>query len=304
MNTKKYYSYDRFYFFYNGQGEARQCPRSSDWLLPGSSTFVAPPEIWQHGKIPVFNRETESWSLQDDNFWRPRIREENLNITNYFFDNVPRVKRRPMHDFRSSSIPGLLNGQLACVLCSELVDYINIVIDDICVSYGQCFGGESIRFTLFAGSPFFRHNFAKVEMIFFMQWLADMLVMMNVITLFNEDVLKDKKLFVDSVGSLLKKNGPREDKLKSVLIPTEEAKKFLSVLVGLSKSYKHSPLNPEVMCFLGRPLPSVLSLGVDWNDFNKQVVFHNHSLCQIIVGMDTFIDIAVDSLAKNFCFGT
>ncbi|WP_156398393.1 hypothetical protein [Caulobacter sp. Root1455] len=137
------------------------------------------------------------------------------------------------------------------------------------------------------------------SMIYFMRRSVDLLVQLYCLS-FSED---KSAIEVDSIGRALTLKGAgraRNADMIAVLFGDVAGREpdrtnFLSILNGISNSYKHGFLISESDVFRAVEFPNIVLFEYKNNKFSNAAIVHNHNACHIMMGFQD----AIRRILKN-----
>lgn len=210
--------------------------------------------------------------IKEINYYSGADSNGNLAITRYLPLTIP----------YPPSIPGLLNGALVSIAISHRLEYLQSQIQLAVASY--------------EAQNILAYRYALEGVITSMKRVMDDLVMTAYCVMWSKEVTTSKKLEVDGYGALFKRGKPTavgERILAEILKPTDN---FAVIFTELANSFKHSYMLPEAQNAWGMDFPTVLSIYAHRNDYSGNVHYHNHSLGQIIIGFNKFVQSGIENI--------
>lgn len=186
------------------------------------------------------------------------------------------VEQIPFHKIPSPPrIPGLLNGSLVALGISHRLEYLQNQINSTVLHY------ESRNLL--------GYRYALEAALISMKRVIDDLVMSSYCLLYESEMTQTRVLKVDGYGSLFKHGKPTtigKSLLETFITPIDRFPEIISEIVN---SYKHSYLLPESQMMWGVDFPTVVSIYAYRNNYSGRVVYHNHSLGQLLIGFNKFV---------------
>lgn len=320
---KKIYHYDPHDFFYVGTGTA-QCVDGSV-SIPAFATDVppSPRERWRDGYIPVFDVQNREWHLDKNEFWHVHVTElcfysgrdssgptyviANRNSTSYYGELTHYVNKLPICSIpRIGTVPNFIH-------LAQRIDFLNDCIEQLESNWlrATAAGGSS----LIGRGAIFYHYQAETFVAAIRRLLDDLVIAVFCRQFYEYEPWK-RRLPIDGYSSLL--NTPMRH-FKRFFQHDEKSDKtdelcrgfidaiiganidFLLTIQGLSNTYKHSVTANVVRASYGVDFPSVLSVGVaDHLERNLgRLSYHNHSLRQLVLGLNDYLDDLIDTLSPD-----
>lgn len=308
---KTIYHYDSHEGFYLGP---EQVP--AGYPLPFCATDISPPTIeqWPPGSVPVFCADTSTWGFAVNAFWQVKIEERN------FYSG--RDSDGPVYLVAHPASPGYqtevmkYSGRLPAfnlprigpcpspIHLSQRIDFINT-----CTQRLEAYWRETrdVPMPFFGGGPNHYH-FLTECLVGAIRRLLDDLTTAIFLVLFQRYEPWKRNLVIDGVTDFLGKKARVE--LKKFFVPSEKGPEanrlceqlittilggnffFLKALQELSNAYKHAVTTNLVRPLYGRDHPTILAVGTADRVPNcnlGRLVYHNHSLRQLLIGLTDYL---------------
>ncbi len=277
--------------------------RGVDWEIPGDCTELEPPLLLcQDGYVPVFR--DGRWLIVEDNIWRPKPKvERNYDAGRNSITYTPIV----LHDCSKTfpnypSLPMICNSFLIVMEVCQKVNVVQRKYKEL-VNYYECIIKNNVRelnqYPLDGQPPvingyeerennLYKYHFLCEEFVSHMRTTIDRLIQLSYILTDFNDYIFTKTIKVSQIGTLGNNTKPQTDFEKVVIgdgVDYEQDQTgFLSCINDLSNSFKHSIMHAEVYSTRGKDIPIVVSLQAKQNDHKKEIVYHNHNACHLVMG--------------------
>lgn len=182
-------------------------------------------------------------------------------------------------DFKS--ISGYLNHQLVLMNLHGYLLILNINIKDVYDEF------KKFKTNLIANN-FQEHNIKKQTIIHLMKKIIDEIIILYCIKLDHNNILKDKKIKITSIGDL-KKNSQLTDNIKNELNYNQFVYLF-NTINDLHNAFKHDIMINESSMLAGAgENPTIVALYAPYGKL-LETVFLNSNFTQIIMGFNDFIE--------------
>jgi hypothetical protein len=281
------YNYDPNDYFFIGKTEATYDPMSKEISVPGSATLIKPPDNYSNGEIPVFDKNKKEWIIKKDDFWRPNIIEKSYNSGMYYeeFPCVPYyddIKAMSSSKY-NKNIPRLLNSPLHYYYLCQRMKVINLRIINVLNIHKRIM-------TITDPTSLIYYN-SEIEIIIYLMKLSiDDIISMTYVNNYYDDVIKDHKISVASIGRLIteNKNDIKEKEEIRKIIKFDKHKEILTIINDIHNGFKHDIFNSEASLEIGLNNPIVSVIIKKGRNFNI-MEYHKHDLGQLIIGFSKFI---------------
>ena len=310
---KKIYHYDAKDGFYLGSEIIYK-----DQPIPYVATDIPPPatEEWPSGFVPVFCADSMAWSFEKNEFWQVDLDERcfytgrdsdgpiylvaDPSSQSYQLDLMKYGSKLPIFSLpRIGASPNALH-------LGQRIDFINACITQLEAYWWQTKTGGSIPMF---GQGASHYHFFTESLVGAVRRLLDDLTTVIFLKLFQKYEPWKRNLAIDGFSALLGKTphkrvkeffrtsekGVDTDLLCEQFVRTILGGNsvFLTTIQGLSNSYKHSVTANAVRSLHGLDHPTILTVGVA--DIPPRcnlgrLVFHNHSLRQLVLGLADYLD--------------
>ncbi len=269
--------------------------------IPAFSTVIKPPEIFEEGKIAVFNGG--GWDIVDDNFVRPQIdtlyydagrKKETFEYVEFLMEDF--VGYPPMSQ--------LCNTVLSIIRICETVKIINKKFKNCINLYESIMSGQAITgigiYTNQANLPVSPVHEYKMEMesiIFFMRRILDSLVQLTDLLVNFENFKENGKIVADSIGSVF--SLPNTNIVKKIILGDETYPKdttnFLEISNNLFNGLKHTLINDDIYIKM-QDRPAFTGLTVKNSDHkNKIIKYHLHDAIHFMMGFQDNVKRVLDN---------
>ncbi len=306
MDKIKIYNFDSQEYFYTGSSWEQKVVGLG---LPANSTDIPPP-IFSSGQIPVF-KEGE-WSIVEDKFWRPSYKEVTyLSLKkndSYHHLTLSAI----MGDFpHYPSLPQICNTLLVSNLIVQKLRCVQEKHEELIKIHKKSksffwlnripLDGPRDFISKFANKTnrLYKYHFVAEELVAAIRSALDYLIQLTFILTSYEQYQSNKVVTVDSIGKYLKlkHNGKLGESIDQVITGNgieyrSDSTNFLRHINDLSNSIKHSMMHAEVYSLYCREIPTVVSFQAGNNSHKKEIIYHNHTACQLVIGFqDTLLRI-------------
>jgi len=324
--NKKIYHYDPVDFFYIGS-ETIYGYEDERGMIPYAATDICPPsrDQWPTGHVPIFSEEQGTWHFHKDDFWSVKLDErcfytgqdslgatyvvaarDHLDYSNELlkYGNSLPIAAIP----RIGSVPGVLH-------IGQRIDYINFCVEQIEGNW------QSIKttsgFRMFGGEANLHHFFSE-SLISSIRRLLDDLTTAFFLKTFQKYTPWKRSLIIDGYSALLgEKAKQRVDKVFPPDVHRIDANKlrdnfisiivgknrvFLEMIQGMNNAYKHSITANITRQLYGSDFPTLLAVGIADHSPDRNLgmlVFYNHSLRQVIMGLNDYLNDLTDRIAGH-----
>lgn len=269
--------------------------------LPADSTDVVPPD-YVEGFIPVFT--DEGWVVVKDDFWRPVYKEINYDSGHKRAEYTPLILSAFNDDFPAyPRLPQVCNTLLVSVLISQSIRDIQGKYKDLLAFHDAIFAynlhnniPDDIRVDLMPEyadqcSRHYKYHFIAGELVASIRSLLDYIIQITYLMVCYDEYLITRKIAINSIGSLLSgyDNNTLDDHVKMIVIGDGRSYKkddsnFLRIINDLSNSIKHSLMHAEAFSIMSDMCPVVISFEAKNNNHNREITYHNHVACQLVMG--------------------
>lgn len=242
------------------------------------------------------------------NVWEPNIVERNYDAG------------RPMSTFKYidfstfnlppyPQIPKLCNPFLVSMRFVQSLRLINIKFKNCLRLHNLIAGnisGQILDTTnpgdlVMAPTNMYKYKNDLENIVYIMRRVLDTLVQLTYILCNHEVFNSDKRIFFDSIGSVLSSRADGS-KVKDIIIGgngfAEDKTEFLDTLNDLSNAYKHTLINDETFNLIGVEVPTIVGLSVRYSDHNKPIYYHNHNSFHIVMGFQDCVIRIIENQKK------
>ncbi|MGR5334525.1 hypothetical protein ACPV5I_03805 [Vibrio gigantis] len=303
MNKIKVYNYEAIDKFYIGWEWYQQVTGLG---LPANSTEIEPP-TFDDGFIPVFNGT--DWIVMEDCFWRPNY------IEKIYYSGRNRDTYEPLclsaiaGDFPAyPDLPQVCNSQLVSILIAqkvrsvqekyrELVNFHSNFTDPIWLNSIPFDGPKEYIINYSEQSNrLYKYHFIAEEMVASIRSAIDYLIQLTFMLTSYSDYMSNKVVSTDSIGKFLQQlnNNKLSEDIKNIVIGNDglyesDSTNYLKHINDLSNSIKHSMMHSEAFSHYCPDFPTIVSFQASNNNHTNEIVYHNHSACQLVIGFQNTV---------------
>lgn len=306
MHKIKVYNFDSQEHFYTGWEWVQQVVGLG---LPGNSTDIPPP-AFAKGQIPVFKEG--KWILVEDNFWRPSYQEVTYLSLKNNDSYQPLSLSALMGDFPTyPNLPQVCNTLLVSNLIVQKLRCVQEKYDELVKIHRKArnifwlnrvpLDGPKDFISKFASKTNrqYKYHFVAEELVAAIRSALDYLVQLTFVLTSYDQYQSSKMVTVDSIGKYLKlkNNGKLGVSVDQIITGDDmeyrtDITNYLRHINDLSNSIKHSMMHAEVYSLHCLEIPTVVSLQAGNNNHKKDIIYHNHIACQLVIGFqDTLLRI-------------
>lgn len=324
--NKKIYHYDPIDCFYVGS-ETIHGYEDGRGMIPYAATDISPPsgDQWPAGHVPTYSEEQGAWHFHKDDFWSVKLDERCFYTGRDSQGATYVVAARHHPDYsnellkygnslpivaipRIGSVPGVIH-------IGQRIDYINFCVEQIEGNWQRIKTASS--FPIFGGNANLHHFFSE-SLVSAVRRLLDDLTTALFLKTFQKYAPWEKGLIVDGYSALLGERAKqRVDKIFPPDVQRADANKlrdnfidvivgknkvFLEMIQGMNNAYKHSITANITRQLHGSDFPTLLTVGVADYSPNRNLgmlVYYNHSLRQVIMGLNDYLSDLTDRLVSS-----
>ncbi|MEZ9839523.1 hypothetical protein AB4323_20570 [Vibrio sp. 10N.261.52.C11] len=269
---------------------------------PGLATEIPPPVlICAEGYIPVFTVE-KKWVIKENTFWKPIFINKHYHAGYIWGHYIPFALS--LGDFPLyKSLPQIFTNVHLPFLIQQKIRNIHNKYYQLNVLYSKTKGNfQGEKFIPIDGpklgndgmhyhaSPSFNYeyHFVAEELITCMKSILDYLVQLTSIMVDRETSVSKNKVLKSELGNLGAINTPSSVLEKLICGDGEgymrDNSEFLTIINELSNSIKHSMIHCWTYNEYPDSEPIILSYQAKSNKFSNPIIYHCHSLEQLMIG--------------------
>jgi len=271
---------------------------------PSLATEIPPPLlICAEGYIPVFTVENK-WVIKENTFWKPTVLNKHFHAGFFWGHYTPFALSVTGGDFPLyTSLPQIFTNVPLPFLIQQKIRNIHKKYNELNLLYLKIKGNSQVdKFIPLDGpklgddgmnsyaSPCltYEYHFVAEELIMCMKSVLDYLVQLTSIMVDRETSISKNQVLRSELGKLGEINTPNTDLEKLICGDgagyMRDNNDFLIIINELSNSIKHSMIHCWAYNEYADSEPIVLSYQAKNNKFSNPLIYHCHSLEQLMIG--------------------
>jgi hypothetical protein len=230
----------------------------------------------------------KKWCIKKDDFWRPKVIEKSYNSGMYYnefpcvsyYDDIKALGSSKFN----KNIPRLLNSSLHYSYICQRMKVINLRIINVLNIHKKLIPGIDMMTLIYYNS--------EIETIIYLMKLSiDDIISMSYVDKYYEDVVKNHKIAIDSIGRLTTENKKYLNEKTEIkkAIKFDIHQEIITIINDIHNGFKHDVFNSEAALEIGLNYPIVSAIIKKNSDFNI-MEYHKHDLGQLVIGFSKFID--------------